>query len=224
MATESRIGDLIYFHFNYEGLAKLKQALTGASKQVVDGCYKVLRVATEEFRRRVQRVSPVDTGRMRQGWVSQTERSGPNGASMTGVVGTSIKSEDGIPYPIYLELGTDRIAGGKVKAWQPGQAPILEWPAKMEDIPNFRLEKDKVYTKHIGGGKKKFVTERGVGKEGSAKFLRSVKIASMAFTQGEGEQMPMLRPIGYEMAPNVLGALLRTAQKGLADGLDGKKF
>ena len=212
----------VIFNPNFAGIAALKTALLGATKKGLDNAFKVLRVSAEEYRRRVQRVTPVETGRLRGSWVVQTERTKN---MMTAVVGTSMKAENGAMYPVALEFGTDRIAKGKVKAWSEGEPPILEWPAKMQDIPNFFKEKDtkkQVWMPSLGKHVTK--TEKGVGEIGSAKFERSVKIATKAMTFGEGEQMPMLRPIGYEMAPRILDAVLRAIHNGLADGLDGKKF
>ncbi len=192
----------VVLHPNHGGIEKLAAALKSVNKQTLDDVFKVLRTSAEEYRRRVQRVSPVKTGRMRASWVVQTER---NNKEIQAVVGTSIKSDDGVPYPVHLEFGTARIAGGRVLAWSEGDEPILEWPAKMAGIPNFSSEKS-------------------VGKAGSAKFERSVRVAQAAMTVGTGEQMPMLRPIGFEMAPRIIEALLRTIHGGLKDGLDGKKF
>jgi len=38
------------------------------------------------------------------------------------------------PYAAYLEFGTDRIAGGRVKKWKPGQPTITDWLWKIEHM------------------------------------------------------------------------------------------
>lgn len=219
MGAKFATGEII--QINTEGLDDLKQALLDASEKSLNECWRVLKTSGAEFHRRLQRITPVEFGRLRASWVMLTER---DDTSMEVQIGTSLKSDDGQPYAVYLEMGTERIAGGKVMAWVEGQEPILEWPAKMRDLPNFRLEQDKVYKKTIGGVKKRFITEYGAGKEGTAKFERSVKTSTKAMSSETGEQMPMIRPLAYELGPRIVEALIRTLHEGLEAGLDGKEF
>lgn len=225
------------FEPNARGIADLSRTLITASARTVDKCWQVLRRAGQEYRRRVQRVIPREHGTAAQSMQVQEDRSG---GTMAVAVGTSLKSDDGRPYPLYLEMGTARIAGGRVAAWKEGDAPVMDWPAKLADQPNFRITKDRrsrAYTMpSIGGARRRVYTmtakgnysmatrERAAGPEGSAKFERSVGIATRAFTAGQGEQMPFLRPVGYAMAPQVLGQLRDAVNEELRGGLDGKKF
>lgn len=174
-------------------LEKLGKAMRTAAPSIINAAWKTLSAWGAEYHRRVQRVTPVGPttedrigGTAKQSWQLIRDK-----GNLMVTIGSSVKSEDGKPYLTYLEYGTERIAGGRVKAWQPGQSPIMEWPAKLQGLGNFHLEKNK--------GR-----EMGVGREGSAKFERHVNLSIKAFTAGQGEQMPMLRPIGYEIAPQVV--------------------
>ena len=60
-------------------------------------------------------------GALRASWAIAEDRSGKQ---MSVTVGTSLRGKHGEPYPLYLELGTARIAGGRVEDWQPGEPPI----------------------------------------------------------------------------------------------------
>ena len=186
---------------NSVGAAKMAATFGKVSAQNRKDAYRVLRVGAQEYKRRIERVVPVDTGMLRRSWQMIGNI---NQVGFWVEVGTSIKSEEGVEYPVYLELGTERIAGGRVLKWKPGDPPIMEWPAKMKDVPDFFSKK--------------------VGKPGSKKFDRSVDVATKAMTSGQGEQMPFVRPIGYEIAPRIVSAMWRAVKKGLQDGLDGKKF
>lgn len=193
-------GDVV-FQAKLDAGALFAAALMRGLQPALRDVERVLKLWVAEYQRRVQRVTPVDKGLMRQSWFTQFERTSKY---MSVTLANRIKSEEGAPYPLYLEFGTDRIAKGKVKAWRQGDEPIMEWPAKLRDIGNFYLEKDQTRSFFIPGGKEITYKERGVGKEGSAKFERMAMAAMRAFTAGQGEQMPMLRPIGYEIAPKVV--------------------
>lgn len=192
--------------------AKIKKLSSGLKKQG-DTAFKkvagIARAGLEELKRRVQRVSPVETGAMRQSWQVQFQ---VTGKKIEGAMGTSIRSKSGSPYPVYLEFGTARIAGGRVKQWKDGDAPIMDWPAKTGKLPNFFREKDR---RAMRGGKRK-VVEFGVGKAGSVKFQRAVQTATKAMTQGQGEQMPMIRPIANELMPKVLEKMIEAVQTGFS--------
>ncbi len=75
----------------------------------------------------IVRHHPVDSGLARNSW--NVELASPNiqGALLFADAGSNV------PYVVFLEFGTELIARGKVKAWQPGDAPILDWPAKRGD-------------------------------------------------------------------------------------------
>ena len=53
-----------------------------------------------------------------------------------------------VPYAVFIEFGTGRIAGGAVQDWQPGDPPILAWPAKSKDARG---------DKSSSGGKEEFM-------------------------------------------------------------------
>jgi len=199
---------------NQQAFQALGNAVKEGGEQALKDAVKVMRIGAQELRRRVQRVSPVKEGHMRQSWQVH-ERAEPGKHIID--MGTSVKSKENYPYPLYLELGTHLIAGGAVMAWQPGDPPITEWKAKLQDIPSFKLAGD------VRGRTGK-VKEFGAGKPGSPKFERSVKIATGAFTGGQGEQMPMIRPVAWELMPVVLQGMIEAAQKGLKTWMEGKKF
>ena len=192
----------VEFTIDHEAFEAVRLAITAGGDDAREAAIRVMRMGAQEFRRNVARVSPVEFGHMRQSWQVHEQI---EGTKVIIDMGTSIKSDDGAPYPLYLELGTDRIAGGAVKEWEPGQPPIMEWPAKMKDIPNF-------------------FREESVGKEGSKKFERAVRIATAAFTLGHGEQMPMIRPVAWEMMPRIAKEMEAAAQMGFKQWFAGKKF
>lgn len=167
----------IVFQANANAGALFAAALQGGLDRALKDGERMLKVWVEEYKRRVQRVTPVDKGLARQSWFTTFERTR---TAMIATLANRIKSKDGAPYPVYLEFGTDRIAGGRVKAWQAGEPPILDWPAKTGDLPDITS-----------------------AMPGSKKYERHADIITNAFTAGSGEQMPMLRPIGYEIAPQV---------------------
>lgn len=164
---------------NTQALEAIAQQMNAGIAEALNAIWKVLLAWGAEYQRQVQRVTPAEKGIARQSWFLITERTGDH---MTVTLANRIKGENGNrPYPFYLEFGTDRIAGGRVKAWKEGDPPIMDWPAKHADIPDMTL-----------------------AKPGSKKYERHVDIITKAFTSGQGEQMPMLRPIGWEIAPKVV--------------------
>lgn len=245
---------------NDAGVNRFVVALEHANKKSINEAFRACKVAGAEYVRQLKRVSPVEFGHLRRSWQMRSEKT-PSGFAV--VVGTSIKSKGGQPYPVFLEFGTERIAGGKVAQWEEGMAPIMEWPAKLRDLPNFRNEKNvKVYKdvnfttsrgkrvsfkalSHIERGVgKQYKTERvlSAGSKGemqyrtqevrdeagnrveNKKFTRSVEIARRAYTAGEGEQMPFLRPIGYALRPRIADLMRKAVNVGLKEALGGKKF
>ncbi|HEV3020995.1 MAG TPA: hypothetical protein VGX76_00950 [Pirellulales bacterium] len=143
------------FDVNTAGLERLRGALVTASEAALGAAERTLRVWGEEYRRRLAAASPSAHGELAASWrvvVEPTDR----GFSVT--VGTNLRGNDGQPYPLFLELGTALIAGGRVAAWEPGEGAVVDWPAK----------------------------SRGERKRAAA--------------GGGQEQMPLVRPIGYEIA------------------------
>lgn len=161
--------------------------LRAGGRAAIDEAWKALLAWGSEYHRRVQRVTPVETGRARQSWVLVSEKTS---SVMSVTIGNTIKGgPSGAGYPVYLEFGTARIAGGRVKDWQPGQAPVMTWAAKLDELPV-------------------------MPSLGTRKHERYVNVMEKAFTLGSGEQMPMLRPIGYEIAPKVVEDVLQAVREG----------
>lgn len=151
--------------------------LQSAAQSALNAVWKALLAWGSEWKRRVERVTPVDLGTARQSWVLVQDRTGDH---MSVTLGNTIKGKGGqLSYVGMLEFGTDRIAGGRVKAWQPGDAPIMSWPAKSHDLPT-------------------------MPRFGTQAYERYMNTLDKAFDAGTGEQMPMLRPTGYEIAPKVV--------------------
>lgn len=177
----------LVFQGNTQAGAMLVATLMRGMSVVLTDIEKTLKTWGQEWKRKVQRVSPVESGRMRQSWFTEFERTNQ---SMSITLANSITGKDGGPgYPVYIEFGTDRIAHGRVKAWQPGEPPIMSWPAKNADLP-------------------------AMPRFGTAAYERYENTLSKAFTAGAGEQMPMLRPTGYEIAPKVIEDVQQAVVQG----------
>ena len=145
----------------------------------------VLERWTKEGRRRLERAHrligqrwraeavkrvPVDEGRLRQGVIANTFEDG-DGVLVTEV-GTNVKD-----YPVWLEFGTELIAGGRVKAL--GDSPFVtdaqavhDWPAK--------------------SGEASLKTSSRIDTDGGARGRRRNVLGQ--FVRGAQEQMPWLRP------------------------------
>lgn len=119
---------------------------------------------------------PVDTGMARQHVQTETLWDGPQ--EIVTNTGTNLKSDEtGEPYPVYLEFGTKRIAGGAVRRL--GYDPFVTdaqavhtWPAKEKDA----IDETSASYRKIDGGSARF-NRRGA-------FVGS----------SPQEQMPWLRP------------------------------
>ena len=109
------------FQPNHTGLAKLRQALRAGGAEAHAAAVKLLRMMIEEWKTAIVRVVPVEFGRLRASFQTRLEQ---EKGRVTGVVGTNV--EEGI----YTEMGTERIAGGAVKAWRLGDPVITDWAAK----------------------------------------------------------------------------------------------
>lgn len=160
----------VVFQSNPQAGAMFAAMLMRGVETVLKDVEKVLKGWGEEYKRRVTRVTPRDTGAASQRWAMEFER---DAKSMSVTVSNPQQ------YLVHLEYGTDRIAKGKVKEWKEGDPPIMSWPAKSADLPE-------------------------MPKFGTKKYERYETILTNAFTAGRGEQMPMLRPIGHDIAPKVL--------------------
>ncbi len=167
------------FQPNTAGLMRFGGALALASDAALDKAGHTLRVWGEEYRRRLAAASPVGFGALAGSWkvvVEETDR------GISVAVGTNLRGKDGQPYPVYLELGTARIAGGHVAAWEPGDSVVVAWRARSLDEPK-----------------------------------RAAAI-------NELEQMPLVRPIGYEIARRVIDELRRAIGDELDERLEGARF
>ncbi|HEV7224606.1 MAG TPA: HK97 gp10 family phage protein [Pirellulales bacterium] len=111
------------FTTNTAGLARLAADLNGAGRRASDAAWQTLRRWGQEYLRRVRQATPTAPGggALRASWqvVEQRER-----GRLTIELGTSLRGKSGQPYPLYLEFGTARIAGGRVADWQPGEPPV----------------------------------------------------------------------------------------------------
>ena len=85
-----------------------------------------LNKAAMRWQREIRRHSPVDVGLLRQSWDVALANAG-QGSRLEAAVGTNVD------YAVYIEFGTVEIAKGAVLAWQVGDPPILDWPAKRKD-------------------------------------------------------------------------------------------
>lgn len=170
--------------FDVSELVQFAAALKAGGQKAVAEAWKAISAWGSEYQRRVVRVTPVEHGDVRRGWVLVRDKAGGNAHEMSVTLGNVVKD-----IPLFLEYGTARIAKGRVKDWQPGQAPIMTWPAKLGDLPD-------------------------MPKFGTAKHERWETLMEKALTTGTGEQMPMLRPIGHEIAPEVKADLLQAMRDG----------
>lgn len=83
-------------------------------------------------------------------------------------------------YGRWLEFGTVHIAYGHVLAWKQGDPPIMNWPAKAANLqaPSARAS-EKTHA-------------------------RWATRMDRAMTVGTGEQMPMVRPTGQALVPQII--------------------
>lgn len=175
------------FQADPQSAARFAAALSAGMAAALDRAWSVLEAWGQEYKSRVERITPVARGVARQSWFLTAERTSN---SMTVTLSNTERSTGGgQPYPFYLEFGTDRIAGGQLKAWQPGDAPVTAWPAKAVEPP---------VAPCFGGHANE----------------PHVNVLSHAFSADSEAQMPMLRPIGYELVPQMIAAV----QQALAAG------
>ena len=93
-------------------------------------------------------------------------------------------------YGKWLEFGTRNIAHGDVLAWKQGDPPVMQWPAKAANLqcPKRSTEKS---------------------------LARWHARMEGAMTVGQGEQMPMVRPTGYELVPLIIADVRGIVKKEL---------
>lgn len=111
------------FNPNRSGIARLRAALLAGGAGAVVAARRILRMAVEQWRTDIVRVVPVEFGRLRASFQTRMDESG---TVITAAVGSNVD------YGLYLELGTERIAGGAVAAWRLGDPVIADWPAKQK--------------------------------------------------------------------------------------------
>lgn len=175
------------FQADEQSMSQFAAALQAGARAALLEAWKTLQAWGQEYKRRVEQVTPVDRGAARQSWLLVAERSAD---SMTVTLANSARGAKGqVPYAFYREFGTDRIAGDRVGAWQPGDAAVTEWPAKTGEPPE---------RPHFGEGSRE----------------RHVDVISHAFAATSAAQMPMLRPIGYELAPEIVASLQQALVTG----------
>lgn len=109
------------FQPNHSGLQKLRAALRAGGVAAAVAARRILRMAVEQWKTDMMRVIPVEFGR---GRASLTTRMNESSTVITATVGSNVN------YLAFLELGTERIAGGAVAAWKIGDPVITDWEAK----------------------------------------------------------------------------------------------
>ncbi|HEX5443959.1 MAG TPA: HK97 gp10 family phage protein [Pirellulales bacterium] len=169
--------DVITFEPNPVGIRECMADLQAAGQQAIDGAWQALREGGSEYQRRVVAAAPVRTGLLQKSLRLVQERSE---SIMSITLSADVRSPDGRPYAVYLEFGTARIAGGKVKTWQPYEEPILAWPAKQQALADLRMSRT------------------------------SVAADARRLPPNRAAQLPFMRPIGWQLAPQI-SAAVRTA-------------
>ncbi len=171
------MSDLIAFVPNPPAIRKRMADLQAGGRQAVENAWQALRAGGLEYQRRVAAAMPVRTGLLQKSLRLVEERS-DEFLSVTLI--SDARSRDGRPYAIYLEFGTARIAGGKVRTWQAGEEPILAWPTKQQALADLRMSRT------------------------------SVAADALRLPPNRAAQMPFMRPIGWQLAPQI-SAAVRTA-------------
>lgn len=175
------MSDLITFVPNPAGIQKRMAELQAAGRHAIDNAWQALREGGLEYQRCVMAVAPVRTGLLQKLLRLVEER---NDASLTVTLITDARSRDGRPYPVYLEFGTARIAGGKVKIWHPYEQPIVNWPAKQQAL-----------------------SELQAPPQGVAGFDRQ------RLPPDRAAQLPFMRPVGWQLAPKISDAVLNAVRQ-----------
>jgi hypothetical protein len=175
----------IIFTANPAGFARLAADLNGAGRRASDAAWQTLRRWGQEYLRRVRQATPVAPGggALRAAWQVAEER---EGGQMAVELGTSLRGKRGQPYPLYLEFGTARIAGGRIEDWQPGEPPVS-----------------------VGGDRR--------AAEHPASLAPRKNSSAPA-------QLPILRPIGAAIAPQVAAETRTAVVNELSSSLNGKHY
>ncbi|HJT31873.1 MAG TPA: hypothetical protein VJ783_07445 [Pirellulales bacterium] len=175
------MSDLIAFMPNPAGIRKHMAELQAAGRQAIDNAWQALRDGGLEYQRRVSAAVPVRSGLLQKSLRLTEERSD---ALLSVTLICDARSRDGRPYPAYLEFGTARIAGGKVKTWQSYEEPIVSWPAKQQALADLQRPLD-----------------RAAGLEGRQ------------MPANRAAQLPFMRPIGWQLAPAIGEAVLNSVRQ-----------
>lgn len=157
-------------------LPRIAQQFQQRANRAVERVWIALQKWANEWSRRAARVTPVETGMLRQSFFVVPIR---NGAHMTVILANHMQ------YGKWLEFGTRYIAHGHVLAWKMGDPPVMQWPAKFADLQQPSLR-----------------AKQSTHDRWSARITK-------AMTPGAGEQMPMVRPTGHELVPQIIADVTR---------------
>lgn len=175
------MNELMTFVPNATGIRKRMAQLQSAGRQAIDNAWQALRDGGSEYQRRVMAAAPVRIGLLQKSLRLLEERSD---ALLSATLITYARSRDGRPYAVCLEFGTARIAGGKVKTWQPYEEPIINWPAKQQALNELQTPLD-----------------------------RTAGVDAQRMPVNRAAQLPFMRPIGWQLAPAISEAVLRAVQQ-----------
>ena len=111
------------------GLDELTRILSLWTPSVKQNLERAFRDITTEWAREAKLRVPVETGQLRNSILTEV---GWDEQGIFGAVGTNVR------HGVFTEFGTDRIAGGRVKALGTGAEitdaqAIKDWPAKAKD-------------------------------------------------------------------------------------------
>ena len=135
-ATASQIADAIRVQVHDHGLQRwLKRCYERAPART----RTLMGQVTAYWSGDAKRAAPVYTGKNKakrgHGFLKSSIQSKVFGRGET-IVGSVYTSAF---YAAYLEFGTDTIAGGRVKAWEPGMPVISRWPAKVSSLGDTQM-------------------------------------------------------------------------------------
>lgn len=175
------MSDLITFVPNPAGIQTRMAELQAAGRQAIDNAWQALRDGGSEYQRRVMAAVPVRSGLLLKSIRWLEERSD---SLLTVTFISDARSRDGRRYAVYLEFGTARIAGGKVKTWQSYEQPIVNWPAKQQALNELQTPLD-----------------------------RTADIDRRRLPPNRAAQLPFMRPIGWQLAPAISEAVLSAVRQ-----------
>jgi len=142
----------------FEIIRKLLLSLVAAGNRQVAAA---LNEIAQDWQRETVKHAPVgpapDGGAFRKS-IQVSKAEGKKDATVIeAAVGTNARTEDGTPYPVFLEFGTKYIAGGAVLDWKFGDSPIIDWQAKRADS--------------AGSKQALSLTDEGRGKNAAGRFV-----------------------------------------------------